>query len=180
MLATLDRLIAARRFERILDLGTGSGVLAIALAKALRRRVLASDIDPVATHVARENAARNNVRPFVRVITAGGVSHPDIRRGAPYDLIVANILAEPLRRLAPKLVPLVARGGLVVLSGILLTNATASSLPIARRECGSSARTGLTGGRWSCSVGRSVELRSSGIRRRAWDGGTPSLQCQPP
>jgi len=120
VLSVLDRMIAGGRFRRVLDLGTGSGVLAIALAKALRRPVLASDIDPVATKVAAENAARNNVGQLVGVITAGGVSHPDIRRGAPYDLVVANILAEPLRGLAPRLVPLVARGGLVVLSGILL------------------------------------------------------------
>jgi ribosomal protein L11 methyltransferase len=119
VLAVLDRLICAWRFERVLDLGTGSGVLAIALAKALRRPVLASDIDPVAVTVAAENAARNNVGNRVRVVVAAGVAHPAIRRSAPYDLVVANILAEPLRRLAPRLAPLVAPGGIVVLSGLL-------------------------------------------------------------
>jgi ribosomal protein L11 methyltransferase len=119
VLKTLDRLINIWRFRRILDLGTGSGVLAIALAKALKKPVLATDIDSVAIRVATENAARNNVRHLVRTVTAAGLSHPMVRRGAPYDLVVANILAEPLRRLAPQLVPLVAQGGIVVLSGIL-------------------------------------------------------------
>jgi ribosomal protein L11 methyltransferase len=115
----LDRLLSARRFERVLDLGTGTGVLAIAIAKVLRRPVLATDIDPVAVGVANENAARNHVRHAIRAIVPAGASHPAIRRSAPYDLVVANILAEPLRRLAPSLVPLVAFGGIVVLSGIL-------------------------------------------------------------
>jgi ribosomal protein L11 methyltransferase len=103
----------------MLDLGTGSGVLAIALAKTLRRPVLATDIDPVAAGVAAGNAARNAVHTLVRAVVADGVSHPAIRRSAPYDLIVANILAKPLCRLAPRLTPLVAPGGAVVLSGIL-------------------------------------------------------------
>ncbi len=119
VLTLLDRLIGAGHFERVLDLGTGSGVLAIALAKALRRPVLASDIDPVAVAVATENAARNDVRHRIRTVVAAGVAHPAIRQSAPYDLVVANILAEPLRRLAPRLAPLVAPGGIVVLSGLL-------------------------------------------------------------
>jgi len=119
MLGVLDRLISTRRFERVLDLGTGTGVLAVALAKALRRPVLATDIDPVAIRVARENATRNRVRDAIRTLVAAGASHPAIRGSAPYDLVVANILAEPLRRLASQLAPLVQRGGIVILSGIL-------------------------------------------------------------
>ncbi len=118
VLTVLDGLIRVWRFRRMLDLGTGSGVLAIALAKALRRPVLASDIDPVAVRVAAENTALNNVGALVRTIVATGTAHPEIRRAAPYDLVVANILAEPLRALAPKIAPLVAPGGFVVLSGI--------------------------------------------------------------
>ena len=118
-LAMLDRLVRACRFERLLDLGTGSGVLAIALAKALRRPVLATDIDPQAVRVARANATLNGVRNFVRVVAAPGVAHPAIKHGAPYDLVVANILAEPLCRLAPRLAPLIAKGGTLVLSGLL-------------------------------------------------------------
>ncbi|MGH6923365.1 MAG: 50S ribosomal protein L11 methyltransferase [Propylenella sp.] len=118
-LAVLDQLMHARRFERPLDLGTGSGVLAIALAKTLRRPVLASDVDPVAVDVARANARLNRVPNLVRVIAASGVAHAEIQRCAPYDLVAANILAEPLCRLAPRLAPLVARRGVLVLSGLL-------------------------------------------------------------
>jgi ribosomal protein L11 methyltransferase len=118
-LRVLDRLIRARRYRNPLDLGTGSGVLAIALARTLKVPLLASDIDPVAVEVARENAALNRVSHLMRVIAAPDVSHPFIRRVAPYDFVVANILAEPLRRLAPRLVPLVAKGGTLVLSGLL-------------------------------------------------------------
>lgn len=119
VLKMLDRLIGVWNFERMLDLGTGSGVLAIALAKALRRPVLATDIDPVAVRVAAANIARNNVRHLVRTATAPGVFHPAVRRSAPYDLVVANVLAEPLRRVAAELVPLVGKRGIVVLSGVL-------------------------------------------------------------
>jgi ribosomal protein L11 methyltransferase len=115
----LDRLMRRRRFARPLDLGTGSGVLAIAMAKVLRRPVVATDIDPIAIAVALENARRNGVAGLVRLGVAPGVDARLIRAGAPYDLVAANILAEPLMRLAPQLVPLVARGGMLVLSGLL-------------------------------------------------------------
>ena len=118
-LAVLDRLIARRRFVNPLDLGTGSGVLAIALAKTLHTNVLASDIDPLATRIAAENARHNNVGNRVRVIAAAGMDHPEIRARAPYDLIVANILAGPLIRLAPQIAPALAPGGTLVLSGLL-------------------------------------------------------------
>jgi ribosomal protein L11 methyltransferase len=118
-LATLDRLARSRRFDNALDLGTGSGVLAIALAKLLRRPVLATDIDPLAVRIAAENAALNNAAHLVRTVTAPGVKHPAIRVRAPFDLIVANILAEPLVRLAPRLSPLLAPRGTLVLSGLL-------------------------------------------------------------
>lgn len=118
-LNVLDRLIRVRRYQRPLDLGTGSGVLAIALAKMLRRKIVASDIDSVAVGVAAENAARNGVSPWVETIAAAGVAHAAIRAAAPYDLVVANILAEPLCRLAPKLAPLITPGGSLVLSGLL-------------------------------------------------------------
>ncbi len=118
-LLVLDRLLHERRFLRPLDLGTGSGVLAIALAKVLRSPVLASDIDPVAVRVAADNARLNGVAPLVRVVTAADVRHAEIRARAPFDLVVANILAEPLVRLAPRLSPLLAPGAALVLSGIL-------------------------------------------------------------
>jgi len=118
-LAVLDRLARRRRFARALDLGTGSGVLAIALAKANRAPVLATDIDPLSVEAAGANAYLNGVGNRVRVVEAAGVDHPLVRRAAPFDLVVANILANPLIRLAPRLVPLVARGGVLVLSGLL-------------------------------------------------------------
>ncbi len=118
-LVMLDRLLRARRCQNPLDLGTGSGVLAIALAKVLRRPVLATDIDPVAIRVAEGNAALNGVGHRVRAFAAAGVEHAAIRARAPFDLIVANILAEPLCRLAPRIAPLMARGGALVLSGLL-------------------------------------------------------------
>jgi ribosomal protein L11 methyltransferase len=118
-LSALDRLLRAKRYENPLDVGTGSGVLAIAMAKALRRPVLATDIDPVAVRTAAENAAKNGVATLVRAVAANGMEHPLIRYHAPFDLVVANILAEPLCRLAPRLAPLLARGGTLVLSGLL-------------------------------------------------------------
>jgi ribosomal protein L11 methyltransferase len=118
-LTVLDRLIRSRRFVRPLDIGTGSGVLAIALAKILHRRVIATDIDPIAIEVARENAVRNRVGTWIDAVVADGVRNATIRKHAPYDLVVANILAEPLCRLAPRLSPLVARGAMLILSGLL-------------------------------------------------------------
>jgi ribosomal protein L11 methyltransferase len=118
-LFTLDRLMRRWDFRRPLDIGTGTGVLAIAMAKALRRLVIATDIDPVAIEVARENARRNGVSGLVRLAAVAGVEARIIREGAPFDLVAANILAEPLCALAPRLVPLIARGGMLVLSGLL-------------------------------------------------------------
>jgi ribosomal protein L11 methyltransferase len=109
----------ARRPKRILDLGCGTGVLAIAAAKLWRRQVLASDIDPVAVSVARDNARMNGEAHLVRAIWADGLTSPALQQAAPYDLIVANILAGPLRELAPALCVALAPGGTVVLSGLL-------------------------------------------------------------
>jgi ribosomal protein L11 methyltransferase len=118
-LAVLDGLLRGRTFCNPLDLGTGSGVLAIALAKILRTPVLATDIDPIAVRVARENARLNKVGNLVATVQAAGVHHPEIRRRAPFDLVVANILAAPLVRLAPQIAPLLAPRATLVLSGLL-------------------------------------------------------------
>jgi len=109
---------------RILDLGTGSGVLAIAAARALRRRVLATDIDPGAVSVARDNARLN--RAMVEVLRANGLAAPAIRARAPFNLVFANILLAPLQRLAAPLTELIAPGGCVVLSGLLASQANAA------------------------------------------------------
>jgi ribosomal protein L11 methyltransferase len=125
-LIALDAIAKARRARRILDLGTGSGVLAIAAARALRRRVLASDIDSVAVTAARENACLNRVGAIITIIRAEGLGAREFRERAPFDLVFANILMEPLLRLAAPLAKLTARPAQVVLSGLLPSQANAA------------------------------------------------------
>jgi ribosomal protein L11 methyltransferase len=128
-LLALDSLCKSRSGKtarRILDLGTGSGVLAIAAARALRQRVLATDVDGSAVRAARANAALNRAGSFVEVIMADGVAARKIRDRAPYDLVFANILLRPLQRLAAPLIRLTAPGGRVVLSGLLSSQANAA------------------------------------------------------
>ena len=114
---------ARRPVARILDLGTGSGVLAIAAARMLRCRVLATDIDPQAVHAARANARRNGAGPLVEVVCGDGVA--GLRRRGPFDLVFANILLAPLQRFAAALTQLLAPGARIVLSGILPGQANA-------------------------------------------------------
>jgi ribosomal protein L11 methyltransferase len=125
-LLALDDLARSRRFRRPLDIGTGSGVLAIAAARAFRRRVLASDIDAHAVRIARDNARLNGSAPFVRVCRADGLAAAAIRAGAPFDLVFANILLAPLQKLAGPLTSLVAPRGRVILSGLLNAQANAA------------------------------------------------------
>jgi ribosomal protein L11 methyltransferase len=103
-----------------LDLGSGTGVLAIALAKRLKRPVLASDIDPVAVRVARQNVRVNQVTGLVRVVTANGFRHVELARKSPFDLIVANILARPLAEMAVDAAGALAPDGTIILSGLLV------------------------------------------------------------
>jgi ribosomal protein L11 methyltransferase len=128
-LLALDRVIKRRAGRgghiRVLDIGTGSGVLAIAAAKSLRARVLANDLDPQAVRVARANARRNHVGGTVEVMRATGTAAPRIRQGGRYDLVFANILLEPLRRLAHPIARLAAPRAHIVLSGLLRTQANA-------------------------------------------------------
>jgi ribosomal protein L11 methyltransferase len=111
--------LKSRRVTNALDLGTGSGVLAIATHLMARIPVVATDIDPVATRVARDNARINGVASGIAFATAPGFHHPIFRDHGPFDLIIANILARPLMKLAPSLVRHLADNGTVVLSGIL-------------------------------------------------------------
>ncbi|MBS1166570.1 MAG: prmA 2 [Proteobacteria bacterium] len=121
-LTALSRLLAVYRFENVFDLGTGSGVLAIGIALATKRPVLASDIDPLAVKIALENAEINGAANLVTAVTAAGFAHPAIV-GRKFDLIVANILADPLKMLSPQFRVHAMQGAAVVLSGILRTQA---------------------------------------------------------
>ncbi|WP_212112224.1 50S ribosomal protein L11 methyltransferase [Bartonella queenslandensis] len=105
--------------QNALDLGTGSGVLAIGMAKLKPIAILASDIDPIAIKVAQHNIALNGVEKYITAITATGFTHNEITSRAPFDLIVANILANPLIELAPEMVQVIQKGGSLILSGIL-------------------------------------------------------------
>lgn len=118
-LMLLDEVLRSRWPRRPLDLGTGTGVLAIAAAKALRHAVLASDIDQRSAQVARDNARANGVGDLVKAIHAPGFASPNIRSQAPFDLVMANILANPLRRLATPMAQHLAPSALVILSGLL-------------------------------------------------------------
>lgn len=118
-LEMIDMVVRRERPRNALDLGTGSAVLAIALAKLAHIPVLATDIDPVATRVAAANARLNKVSQHIETRTATGFHDPVFGRRAPFDLIVANILARPLMRLAPDMRRALKLGGSLILSGIL-------------------------------------------------------------
>jgi ribosomal protein L11 methyltransferase len=122
-LLLLDHVLKAHRPARLLDLGTGTGVLAIAAAKALHRRVLASDIDGPSVKVASDNARLNDVGHLVQVIRAIGFAAPDFARQGPFDLVLANILANPLRQLAGPMSGHLAPSAQVILSGLLTPQA---------------------------------------------------------
>jgi ribosomal protein L11 methyltransferase len=129
-LLLLDHVLKARRPRRALDLGTGTGVLAIAASKALRGqmphdKVLASDIDPSSVKVARENAKLNETGIRVRAIRATGFSAPQFAQYGPFDLVLANILANPLRQLARPMARHLAPSAHVILSGLLIHQAPA-------------------------------------------------------
>ena len=116
----------ARSGLRILDLGTGSGVLAIAAARALRHHVLGTDIDAEAIRVAQANVRLNRVGAFVALAKAEGVARHWVRVRAPFNLVFANILLGPLQRLAAPLTKLIAPGGRIILSGLLPSQANAA------------------------------------------------------
>lgn len=122
-LLALDRLLRKCHYARIFDLGTGTGLLAIALAKATRTPVLASDIDAISVDVTRENAAANGVGNLLHAVQATGLAHQTITANGPYDLLVANILAGPLMQMASSVCGALAPDGHLVLSGILDTQA---------------------------------------------------------
>lgn len=117
-LLALDALLKRQAPRRILDVGCGTGILALAAARSLRRPVVAGDIDAEAVRVTRLNARRNAAGPLVCAVTASGLDHRCLRDAAVFDLIFANILARPLIGLAGALSRALAPGGHLVLSGL--------------------------------------------------------------
>ena len=124
-LIALDGLIRQHRPRYILDLGTGSGVLAIAAALALRAPVLATDIDATSVRIARDNARRNRVGSLVTALHARGLDARQIAQRAPFDLVFANILLTPLLRLVAPVARALVPGAHLVLSGLLPAQANA-------------------------------------------------------
>lgn len=122
-LEAIEMLLARTTPKAMIDVGTGTGVLAIALAKRVPTSILATDIDPIAVATTIENAAENGVAAYIDALEATGLDHPEITRRAPYDLLVANILAGPLTDLAPGMGAIAQAGGTAILSGILNTQA---------------------------------------------------------
>jgi ribosomal protein L11 methyltransferase len=118
-LELIEQVVARDQPNNALDLGAGSAVLAIGIAKLAAIPVLATDIDPVAVEVARGNVRLNGAAGLVDAVAAAGFDHPAIRERQPFDLIVANILAGPLADLAPDMARHLAPGGSLILSGIL-------------------------------------------------------------
>ncbi len=145
--------VAHRRPRRILDIGTGSGILAMAASKLLHRHVLATDIDPWSVRTAQENARRNHLHTQLKLLRADGWTSPALSKHAPYDLIFANILARPLTKMARHLRANLAPGGTAILAGLLATQVNwvaGAHAPLALERT-------IIDGAWACLV-----LRKSG------------------
>jgi ribosomal protein L11 methyltransferase len=158
-LLALERIAARRRLKRVLDLGCGAGILAIAAAKCWPARVVAADNDPIAVVVAQDNAARNGVAERVRCLLSDGYGSAALRRAGPFDLILANILADPLCAMARETAGNLARGGAAVLSGLL--GRQAGRVLAAHRRFGLRLRDRLDVGPWTTLV-------MARQRRAAW------------
>lgn len=179
-LAMLDRLQrSGRRFHHIADIGTGTGLLAFATLHLWpRATVTASDIDPVSVDVTRTNAVANSAplgrrRGSVALYIATGTDHPAIMARAPYDLLIANILAGPLVELAPSFASVVADGGSLILAGLL--NTQVDKVVAAYRRNGFLLAERKDSGDWPCL--RLVKRRRYGYRRPIRASGRTS---QPP
>jgi ribosomal protein L11 methyltransferase len=158
-LLALER-VAYRRPRRILDLGTGSGVLAMAASGLLRRRVLAADIDPWSVRVAKENARENGLSGMIDCVLANGWRNRRVRQAAPYDLVFANILARPLCAMATDLAAHLSPSGTAVLAGLLATQAR--QVAVAHRRAGLRLEAALHVGAWATLILR----RSGTVGRR--------------
>ena len=118
-LLALDAELKKRRPRNAIDVGTGTGILALALAKQIKRKVVAGDIDAVAVEVAARNARLNNAPQALDLYVAPGLRHAKANRPRRFDLVFANILAGPLRKLAPSIAAVLSDDGVVILSGLL-------------------------------------------------------------
>ncbi len=178
-LRALERL-AHRHPRRILDLGTGSGILAIAAARLLHRKVLATDIEPWSVRLACRNARANGAAPLVSARLADGWRDPAVRAGAPYDLVLANILARPLALMAGSLGVHLATGATAVLSGLLPSQARA--VLVAHRRHGMVLAHRIEDGSWTTLVLRAPNHvhppRSAGRGRFAKRTGCMAAGCR--
>lgn len=152
-LEALERLIRAGAARApVLDLGCGTGILAIAAAKAMRGPVVASDIDPIAVTRARENVRVNGVAAHVRTYRSRGLDAVDVRRHGPFGVVLANILARPLERLAPGIAASRAPGAPVILSGLLREQE--AQVTAAYRRAGLFLRARIRHDEWSTLICR--------------------------
>ncbi len=149
-LLAFDAILKKSCPQRILDLGTGTGVLALSGAISLRKKVLATDIDAEAIRVTKLNAKRNHLGPWLEAVVATGLHHRKITTHAPYDLIFANILARPLAQLATGLSRLLAPRGTIILSG--LTCDQERWIRAAYRGCGLCVQRSIHSGNWVALV----------------------------
>ncbi len=147
-LRALERI--SRRPRRILDLGTGSGVLAMAASALFHRPVRATDIDPWSVRVTRQNAAANRLGPRIHVRRADGWRDRVLARESPYDLVLANILARPLCAMARDLAHHLAPGGTAILAGLLARQAR--MVLAAHRRQGLVLQYTLAEGEWTTLV----------------------------
>jgi len=159
-LLAVAKLAKKRKFRRPLDVGTGTGILAFAVARLCNVTVIAGDNDVDAVRVSKENAAVNKLSKQVRILKSDGYRAKAIRDNAPYDLVTANILANPLIQLAPDLARVLAKDGRAVLSGLLREQE--KDVLAAHEEAGLTLDFRLRLGDWSVLVLRKATSRRAG------------------
>jgi ribosomal protein L11 methyltransferase len=159
-LLAVAKLAKSRKFKKPLDVGTGTGILAFGVARLCKVDVIAGDNDADAVRVAKENAALNQLSKQVRILKSDGYRAKAIRDNAPYDLVTANILANPLIELAPSLARVLAKDGRAVLSGLL--NEQAKDVLAAHEAVGLALDFRLRLGDWSVLVLRRAASRRAG------------------
>jgi ribosomal protein L11 methyltransferase len=169
-LLALQVLARRRHYRRPLDIGTGTGILAIAAAKLLRRDVLARDVDAGAMTLARRNIARNGVAALVRAGQADGYNDRKLM-GRRYDLVLANILARPLARMAADLARALSPGGHAVLSGLLRRQESIVLAP--HRGCGIVLERRFVIDGWSTLVLRGARVRRPCAGRETQNAAPP-------